>query len=544
MLKDKEEVLRALERIEKGDASDEDVIYFVDAYKDLADRLEQITEIRADSFWVDKAISLVKALSEMSSLQQSDGIANAAVDNMVRFWAMDAGALIAWDLDGHKVISLVAQGNIDWTGILPLEQDDVHFSKRMFERDLIQFPLVFSDLNDSDLTLKEANFLRENNIKTLVILPMLVNEIVIGLILIADKQEKRTLTEQQIALGGLFANQAGILIERTRLYKATQKRASELQALHQVSLSLTASLDLQKVLDAILESTLGMLGDAQDAHIFLYDGEVLSFGAVLWMDGNREKVWAQPREEGLTYKVAREGNLIYVNNMRQHSLFKNVPPNWKGSIIGLPLKIGNRVVGVMTVAHSEPSAFTDNEIRVLRLIGDQAAIAIENARLHNLVNQQAHTDMLTDLPNRRALEERLEDEIRRSRRYKHNFSIVMLDLDKFKRVNDTYGHPTGDIILKQIAKKLSDAIRETDFLARYGGDEFTLLLPETDLITAQSLGVRLKNAVVMYCKQSKLIGGIQLGLSVGVSTFPDHGETSSDLLASADRKLYDNKHQN
>ena len=542
MLNNRDEILSALERIEEGKIHDGDIIFLVDSFKDLYNQLAQIEEYRADTFWADKAISLVKALAEMSSLQQSDGIANTAVDNMVRFWAMDAGGLIAWDIDGQKIISLVTQGNIDWKGILPLEQDDTHFEKGMFERDLIQSPLIFSDVNDSDLTPQEVSFLHENSIKTLIILPMLVDNVVIGLIFIADKKEKRILTDQQIALGGLFANQAGILIERTRLYKETQKRALELQALHQVSLSLTASLDLQKVLDAILESTLSMLGDAQDAHIFLYDGEMLSFGAVLWNDGNKEKVWAQPRNEGLTYKVAREGNLIYVNNMKRHSLFKDVPSNWKGSIIGLPLKIGNRVVGVMTVAHSEPNAFADNEVRVLRLIGDQAAVAIENARLHNLVNKQAHTDMLTEMPNRRALEERLEDEIRRSRRYKHKFSILMLDLDRFKRVNDTYGHPVGDIVLKQIAKELTDTIRETDFLARYGGDEFTLLLPETDVTTAKLLSDRLKEAVVRYCKQSKLIGEIQLGLSVGVSTFPDHAETVSDLLASADRKLYEDKH--
>ena len=536
---DKAAIIKVLDRVKQGDVQDNDMRFLSDTCRALLDDVERLQEIHDKSFWIDKAISLVKALSEISSLQRDDAIAYAAIENLTRFWSMESGALLTLDDDRREMVLCATYGHIDWDSLLA--SDEVSTPANWFGNDLEQSPLVFQGFGDTGMTEAESNFIRKNRIKTLVILPMITDGEISGLIFLGDTKKEHTLTEQQMALGGLFANQAAILIERTKHYKATQKQAAELQALHQVSLSLTASLDLQKVLDTILESTLNMLEDAQDAHIFLYDGSELSFGAVLWEDGNKEKIWAQPRKDGLTYMVARSGNLIYINDMQHHKLFKNVPSDWKGSIIGMPLKIGRRVVGVMTVAHPDVNAFTKDEIHVLRLIGDQAAIAIENARLHNLVNQQAHTDSLTRLPNRRSLDEHLRDEIRRSKRYKHSFSIVMLDLDRFKRVNDTFGHPTGDIVLRQIAQKMLSAIRETDFLARYGGDEFTLLLPETDYSTAVLLSKRLKDTVAEYWTENSLVGTIQLGLSVGIATYPRDGETAEELLAAADDKLYQDK---
>ncbi len=541
---DKERLLATLKRIDRGKIREEDVFFLNDACREMMEIIDVQGKMQGSSFWADRAISLVKALVEISSLQQGEAIARAAVESITRYWGMDSGALIVWDADMDKPVNRVTCGDVDWEGLLSpyLEMKTENMPlAALFDRDYTQLPWVFNGFDDEGLTDAEKDFIRKNGIKTLVTIPIMADGMVIGLILTADVSKEHALTEQQLALGGLFANQAGILIERTRLYKATQKRAAELQALHQISLSLTASLDLQKVLQAILESTLRMLVDAEDAHIFLFDGRKLSFGAVLWLDGNKEKVWSQPRENGLTNTVAQRGNLIYIPDMQRHELFKGMPSNWKGSIIGMPLKIGHRVVGVMTVAHPETNAFTADEIRILRLIGDQAAIAIENARLHDLANRQAHTDMLTNLPNRRALIERLEDEIRRSKRYEHYFTIVMMDLDRFKRVNDTFGHPTGDAVLKNIAESMSDVIRETDFLARYGGDEFTLLLPETDFATAKALSDRLKEVIAGYCDKNRLIGSIKLGLSVGIATFPEHGKTVRDLLASADSKMYRDK---
>jgi diguanylate cyclase (GGDEF)-like protein len=321
-----------------------------------------------------------------------------------------------------------------------------------------------------------------------------------------------------------------------------QARTAELEALYQASLSLTSSLELTHVLQAILDTTFKFMQDTQDAHIFLYDGENLTLSTVQWADGRQQGVpFATPRPEGLTYTVARQGEMILVPDMHLHPLFFNAPPDWEGAIIGLPLKIGQRVVGVLTVAFARPRAFPRAEVRFLRLLADQAAIMIENARLHDLVIQQAHTDALTGLPNRRSFDERLALEIRRAHRYQHNLTLVMLDLNDFKAVNDTYGHPTGDVVLQRAAANLRQNVRDTDFLARYGGDEFAVILPETDLSTAQVLIERLhtrlsEQPVPMPDGQMH-----RLQACLGLAAFPGQAQTAASLLEAADQALYQAK---
>ncbi len=327
-----------------------------------------------------------------------------------------------------------------------------------------------------------------------------------------------------------------------------EQHAVELEAIRQATLNLTARLDLESVLNALLESTLRLIPGMRNAHIFLYDSDgegVLTFGTALWSDGRRGQPVALPRPQGLTYTVARSAQTVVVKDIRDHPLYTDISPdmNWRGAIVGLPLKIGQRVVGVMTLSYPQPHEFSEVEQRVMRLLGDQAAIAIENAHLHKLVNQQARTDSLTGLPNRCALDERLEDETRRSTRYQRVFSLVMMDLNGFKAINDTYGHPEGDAALRQVASCMLGQVRETDLLARYGGDEFALLMPETDRATAQSLAVRLRDRVGCAALVLPDSRQITLSISFGLAAFPENGATAEDLLACADQALYQDKRQ-
>jgi signal transduction histidine kinase len=166
------------------------------------------------------------------------------------------------------------------------------------------------------------------------------------------------------------------------------RRAVELEALQRVSLTLTSSLELETVLDAVLGGTLDLLEEIRAVHIFVYEDERISVGATRWAD-DRQGIYAEPRPQGLTYTVARQGEMILVPNLRKHPLYTDAPPEWEGAIVGLPLKIGDRVVGVMNVGYAQPRTFRDAELRVMRLLGDQAAIAIENARLYDQIRSHA-----------------------------------------------------------------------------------------------------------------------------------------------------------
>ncbi|GAB4480657.1 MAG: hypothetical protein Kow0088_22390 [Anaerolineales bacterium] len=164
-----------------------------------------------------------------------------------------------------------------------------------------------------------------------------------------------------------------------------EKQAYSLETLRQASLSLTSNLDLDCVLQTILQTVLEFFSDLRNAYIFLYspeNGNELRFGAELWREGQKEVHYSKPRQNGLTIEVAQSGQMIVVNDMTNHPLFQDEPWNWKGAIIGIPLKIGERVVGVMNVSFPAPRQFTPFELSLLGFLSDQAAIAIENASLY------------------------------------------------------------------------------------------------------------------------------------------------------------------
>ncbi|MBE7555053.1 MAG: PAS domain-containing protein [Anaerolineales bacterium] len=169
---------------------------------------------------------------------------------------------------------------------------------------------------------------------------------------------------------------------------ALEQQNAQLEAIYQIGLSLTSNLEVKTVLDLILDSTFKFLPQLKDAHIFLYQERQLTFAASLWSNGRKDYMAAEPRAGGLTYTVAKQGETIVIPDTRTHPLYAHTPMSWSGALAGIPLKIGIRVVGVMTVAYERPFTFTETELRLLRLLGDQAAIAIENAYLYEQVQQE------------------------------------------------------------------------------------------------------------------------------------------------------------
>src|SRR5919108_2184312 len=199
------------------------------------------------------------------------------------------------------------------------------------------------------------------------------------------------------------------LINNRSLLAMLRQQTDELDALKKLSINLTSSLDLPDVLDAVASEAVRLIENARDVNIFLYRNYRLSFGAALDSDGVRNKPFSKPRSNGLTYTVARRGETIIVEDMRNHPLFATAPKDWSGSIIGIPLKVGDAVVGVMNLSRLILGGFSHSELRLLSLLSDQAAVAISNASLHQMISRQAYSDTLTGLPNRRALDERLEE---------------------------------------------------------------------------------------------------------------------------------------
>ncbi|HJR79574.1 MAG TPA: sensor domain-containing diguanylate cyclase [Anaerolineales bacterium] len=331
------------------------------------------------------------------------------------------------------------------------------------------------------------------------------------------------------------------MIDNRVLLSMLKQQTDELDALKKLSIHLTSSLDLPNVLDAVVSEAMRLIENARDVNIFLYKNHKLSFGAALDSEGTRNKPWSKPRSNGLTYTVAHSGDMIIVEDMHDHPLYRSAPPDWTGSIIGIPLKVGDMVVGVMNLSRSTLGGFSPSELRLLSLLSDQAAVAISNASLHQIISRHAYSDTLTGLPNRRALDERLEEEIQSARRNNYSFAVIMMDLDGFKDVNDTYGHTVGDDVLTTVFNQMAQGVRTTDFLARYGGDELTLILSQTEMASAQVVSEKILEGIKRI--KYKLPDGkrLRIGLSGGIAIFPVHARNGPDLLRAADTALYQAK---
>jgi diguanylate cyclase (GGDEF)-like protein len=331
------------------------------------------------------------------------------------------------------------------------------------------------------------------------------------------------------------------IISKHSLLTLVKQQADELNSLKNLSLNLTSSLDQQTVLDAVVTEAMHLIKNARSAHIFLYSHGALTFGASLNAEGIKNKPLALPREDGLTYFVVDSGEKLIIEDIANHPLYKNSPEDWTGSIIGIPLKIGNSTVGVMNLSRSTKGGFTRAELRLIGLLADQAAVAISNASLHKIVAEQANTDSLTGLPNRRALEDRLQEEIRYAKSMNSQFSVVMMDLDGFKAVNDMFGHVIGDEVLHSVFNYLAENMRATDFLARYGGDELTLVMRDTGLDTATTVTNKLVELMKSYHFPFPENKRADLGITAGIAVYPIHAQNAGDLLRAADASLYQGK---
>jgi diguanylate cyclase (GGDEF)-like protein len=211
-------------------------------------------------------------------------------------------------------------------------------------------------------------------------------------------------------------------------------------------------------------------------------------------------------------------------------------PDRGGQPLVIPLGPDGSESAMLLLTPEGPD-FGDQSRELALWLGSQAAVALENVRLHRIVERQASTDGLTDLANRRHFEETLASEISRAERFGGSLALVLADLDDFKQVNDRYGHQAGDDVLREFAAVLLDTVRDIDLAARYGGEEFAVLLPQTDLEGAERLAERVREA--MARRRLAIVPGAAFTVtaSFGVAAFPD-APTPAALFAAADEALY------
>jgi two-component system, cell cycle response regulator len=196
--------------------------------------------------------------------------------------------------------------------------------------------------------------------------------------------------------------------------------------------------------------------------------------------------------------------------------------------------IDNECVGLINFYSRQTNAFPPQALRMARELASQAALAIERARLHEALKERALTDGLTGVLNHRSILEALDTELSRTRRDGNPLSVLMIDLDGFKQINDQFGHLAGDDVLRSVAAILKSTVRDIDAVGRYGGDEFLLVLHSTSLPEAQEVAVRIWRRIEREVHPHFS----PIRLSIGIASAPDHGTLRQDLIATADAAMY------
>lgn len=329
--------------------------------------------------------------------------------------------------------------------------------------------------------------------------------------------------------------------ERTR--EMLEAEVSALKDLIEVAGAVVSTLDLDTVLKHILTSAM-RFAETPAGSIALYDGFrndlTLHAHEGLTPEFVKTERWSvQPG--GLTEQVLTRGEILFVNDTADTSFFHNPTALNEGirSLICVPLMIQSRIVGILYLDDFVPRDFDQERMKLLSVLASFASMAIDNAQLHARTRIMAITDSLTGLYNHRYFQQIFNRELNRAKRYEKSLAIIMLDVDDFKRFNDTYGHPHGDKVLAAMGDFLGEALRSSDFAFRYGGEEFIVLLPETEFDSALQVAERLRELVER--RSVDLLKGIAphgVTVSVGVAAFPRDGQSRGELFKRVDDLLY------
>lgn len=326
-----------------------------------------------------------------------------------------------------------------------------------------------------------------------------------------------------------------------RMQGNLKDRIEELQTLYGVSKAVSATLDLNELLHVILERVMQVM-KAETGSVMLYEEETeeLRVEVSRGIDpqvAQKARVKMGERVSGYVLQTGRP--LLIQDSTQSPNLSRLKEGEVKaGTMLSVPLIIKDKRLGVLNVSKGTPFTFDEKDQELFTALANQAAIAIENARLYTL----AITDELTKLYIRRFFYQRMREEMRRSIRYGKPMSVMVLDVDHFKKFNDTYGHQAGDEVLQFVAKTMRDCVRTVDIVARLGGEEFAILCPEQDDVEVFTPAERIRHR--LETTKLRLSSGIEVGVttSIGVAQFPRDADTRDTLLDSADQALYHAKH--
>jgi len=344
--------------------------------------------------------------------------------------------------------------------------------------------------------------------------------------------EQRDLEVMQTAAG-----QVSVAVENARLFAGEQRRSRQLTFLNNISKTAISSEDSEQMLaEIVAEIQKNFKFDHIGIGLFDYATKDIEIKAEA---GTTAQALGKriPLGAGILGRVARTGESALVQTSGEGHV-QGVMPDSR-AVLCLPISYGDTLRGVLNVESKQEDAFTPQDVLVMKTLADLLAIALHNAFEFQKLQQQSITDSLTGIKTRRFFWESISSEWKRASRSGRAFSVVLIDLDKFKQVNDSRGHLEGDLVLARVGRLLEQKCRQSNVVARYGGDEFIILMPETGVEQARILAERLR----LWIATDPMLSEHHITGSFGVGSFPGHGFTAEDIIRVADAGMYVSKHK-
>ncbi len=476
---------------------------------------------------MQKIAILYDASQAILSTFDLDEVLNRILTIIRDFFQLQNGAVLLMDKSGQElqVRAHLGRSNLDVGYRIPKGKGLTWAAAE------IKRPVYAPDVS------KDPRYLRRvDETRSEVAIPLMVRDEVVG-VLDFQSDQLDYFDLEKIDLLTLFSTQASMALENARLYSAERRRTKQLEAINAVAKKTTRVLDLDELLTVVCRLLMDLFG--------------IDHAAVLLAEGDSLRVRAHEGRltANLTMgEILSPGSGLAARSLASgRSVIENDVKTVDGYIAGfaetqsemcVPLVIFGEKLGVLALDSARKNAFDNDDVQPLESVADICAAAIQNAHNFDRMKQLAYVDGLTGIHNRRFFEMRIVEELERAGRFQGRMSVIMVDIDHFKKMNDEFGHLLGDEMLRSVSTILKQQLRKMDMVCRYGGDEFAIVVPETTGESAVRVAEKLRRQV-----ETHFFPGVPrpVTISCGVADYPAHGVTRDEVVAAADAALYQAK---